>query len=52
MFERAALWHPGAVGAWTFWLLLGLAALLVPFLLARALAAGERVSGDSYDSRP
>jgi hypothetical protein len=42
MFRRAALFHPGWVGAWTFWLLAALIVLLVPALLARALATAER----------
>jgi hypothetical protein len=52
IFERAALWHPGWVGAWTFWLLLVLLLLGVPFLFGRALAAADQVPGGSYDSRP
>jgi hypothetical protein len=52
MFDRAALWRPGAVGPWVFWLLLGLVALAAPLLLGWALAASERVPGGSYDSRP
>jgi hypothetical protein len=51
IFERAALWHPGWVGAWTFWGLLALVAAGVPLLLWRALAAAEQVPGGSYDSR-
>lgn len=42
MFERAAVFRPGWVGAWTFWLLAVALIVLVPFLLARALAAAER----------
>jgi hypothetical protein len=52
MFRRAALWHPGWVGEWTFWLLLGLAISAVPLLLGWALARSEEVPGGSYDSRP
>lgn len=37
MFERAALFRPGWMGAWTFWLLLAAVAIGVPSLLARAL---------------
>lgn len=37
IFERAALFRPGWVGAWTFWLLLAALAIGVPTLLARAL---------------
>jgi hypothetical protein len=42
MFERAALFRPGFVGAWTFWLLLVAVVAGVPALLAAALrhAAG------------
>jgi hypothetical protein len=39
VFERAALFRPGWVGAWTFWLLLGAVAIGLPALLARALRA-------------
>lgn len=35
-FERAALFRPAWVGAWTFWLLLGMVAAGVPLLLAAA----------------
>lgn len=35
-FERAALFRPAFVGAWMFWLLLGLVAAGVPLLLAAA----------------
>jgi hypothetical protein len=42
MFRRAALFHPGWVGAWTFWLLGGLFLVLVPALLAWAVAASAR----------
>jgi len=37
MFERASLFRPGWMGAWTFWLLLAAVAIGVPSLLARAL---------------
>ena len=37
MFERAALFKPAFVGAWTFWLLLAAVALGVPALLSAAL---------------
>ena len=33
MFERAALFRPGFVGAWTFWLLLLGVVIAVPALL-------------------
>jgi hypothetical protein len=39
IFERAALFRPEPVGAWTFWLLLVLVAVGVPLLLAAALRA-------------
>lgn len=42
MFRRAALWRPGWVGVWTFWVLAALVALAVPLLLARAALAAER----------
>jgi hypothetical protein len=38
VFDRASLFRPGWVGAWTFWVLSALALLGVPMLLARALA--------------
>jgi hypothetical protein len=47
---RAALWHPGWVGSWTFWLLLALVLGGVPLLLWRALTGVERVVSGSYDS--
>ena len=37
IFERAALFHPSWIGAWTLWLLLALILIGVPLLLARAL---------------
>jgi len=37
VFRRAALFHPGWMGAWTFWLLLAMVAIGVPALLARGL---------------
>lgn len=37
MFERAALFRPGFIGAWTFWVLLVLVAVGVPALMAAAL---------------
>jgi hypothetical protein len=39
VFERAALFRPGWVGAWTFWLLLAAVAIGLPALLARGLRA-------------
>jgi hypothetical protein len=43
IFDRAALFRPGPVGAWTFWVLAALVAFAVPLLLAFALrrALGE-----------
>ena len=41
IFQRAALWHPGWVGVWTFWVLLVLVLIGVPLLLWRALATSE-----------
>lgn len=43
-FERAALWHPPLVGAWTFWLLAALVGLGVPLLLAWAVYAASALS--------
>jgi hypothetical protein len=37
VFDRAALFHPSWVGAWTFWLVLALLLVAVPLLLVRAL---------------
>ena len=45
VFQRASLFHPAWVGAWTFWVLSGLLLLGVPLLLGRALAAAERADG-------
>lgn len=42
MFERAAVFRPDPVGAWTFWVLLALVAGGVPGLLALALRAALR----------
>jgi hypothetical protein len=41
-FERAALFHPGWVGAWTFWVLTAAVLLGVPALLVRALRGARR----------
>ena len=41
-FERAALFRPGWVGAWVYWLLLGGLALAAPALLAFALVRAVR----------
>jgi hypothetical protein len=38
MFERAALFRPPGVGAWTYWFLLGVVGVAVPLLLGAALA--------------
>jgi hypothetical protein len=45
MFERAALWRPGWVGEWTYWLLLAGVALVVPGLLGWALWRAARDDG-------
>lgn len=49
-FERAALFHPPFMGAWTFWLLAALVAVAVPLLLARglrsAIPGAHRAAGD------
>jgi hypothetical protein len=53
MFRRAALFRPGWVGAWTFWLLAALILLGAPLLLARALASAEDDTDPSLpSSRP
>ena len=41
-FERAALFHPPLVGAWTFWLLTILVAVGIPVLLGVAVRAACR----------
>jgi hypothetical protein len=41
-FERAALFRPGWVGAWAFWVLLGLLVIAAPLLLAAGLARAAR----------
>lgn len=45
IFDRASLFHPAWVGAWTFWVLAGLLLVGVPVLLVRALSAAEREEG-------
>lgn len=48
VFERASLFRPGWVGAWTYWLLLVALVIAVPVLLSRALAsASEEDDPDS-----
>ncbi|MDX6675779.1 MAG: hypothetical protein QOH11_3197 [Solirubrobacteraceae bacterium] len=50
-FDRASLFRPGWVGAWTYWLLLVALVIGVPVLLSRALAsASDEDEPDS--SRP
>ena len=47
-FERASLFRPGWVGAWTYWLLLVALVIAVPVLLSRALvSASEEDDPDS-----
>ena len=41
VFERASLFRPGWVGAWTYWLLLVALVIAVPVLLSRALASAS-----------
>ncbi len=48
---RAARFDGGWIGAWTVWALLGVAAIGVPALLARALYASERSSSGTGSSR-
>lgn len=50
MLDRAALFRPGWVGAWTFWLLGALLVVGAPALLARALWLGGAVERDERDS--
>jgi hypothetical protein len=42
IFERASLFRPVWIGAWTYWLLLALVLLVVPALLAVALKRAYR----------
>jgi hypothetical protein len=49
VFQRASLFHPAWVGAWTFWALAGLLLVGVPLLLTRALAAAEAEEGPAAD---
>jgi hypothetical protein len=42
MFERAALFHPRWVGAWTFWALLALVLVVAPALVCAAIARAAR----------
>jgi hypothetical protein len=41
VFDRASLFRPGWVGAWTYWLLLVALVIGVPVLLSRALASAS-----------
>jgi hypothetical protein len=50
VFQRASLFHPAWVGAWTFWVLAGLLLLGVPVLLGRALVSAERDEGAGANS--
>jgi len=49
-FDRAALFRPGWVGAWTYWLLLGALVIGVPVLLSRALASAAASDEDEAPS--
>lgn len=51
VFERAARFRPGWVGAWTFWLLLAALVLGVPALVGRALRSALE-EDDSARARP
>jgi hypothetical protein len=42
IFRRMALFRPGFVGAWTYWVLLALVALAAPALLALGVLSAER----------
>ena len=46
VFDRASVFRPGWVGAWTFWLLTAAVLIGVPLLLARALAESEAAHGE------
>jgi hypothetical protein len=41
VFQRASVFRPGWVGAWTFWVLTAAVLIGVPLLLARALSESE-----------
>jgi len=45
-FDRASLFRPGWVGAWTYWLLLVALVIGVPVLLSRALASASSEDED------
>ena len=51
-FDRAALFRPGWIGAWTYWLLLAGLVVGVPLLLAGALSAAsdQEEPGSTRDS--
>jgi hypothetical protein len=53
VFERAALFHPGWVGAWLFWLLAAAVACGVPVLLGLAMSSAETAApaGESPGTR-
>jgi hypothetical protein len=46
IFRRAALFRPGAVGPWVYWLLAALILVGAPLLLARALASASAQEDD------
>jgi hypothetical protein len=46
MFTRAALFRPGWLGAWTYWVLAALVLLAAPLLLARAASRAVDVDED------
>jgi hypothetical protein len=46
VFDRASLFRPGWVGAWTYWLLLVALVIGVPVLLSRALASASEEDGE------
>ena len=50
-FDRASLFRPGWVGAWTYWCLLAALAVGVPLLLVRALASAAD-EDESDSTRP
>ena len=48
MFEHAARFKPGGVGAWTYWVLLAAGLVVAPLLLARALRAA--LDADAHEA--
>jgi hypothetical protein len=52
IFRRAAVFRPGAVGPWVYWLLAALILVGAPLLLARALATASDEDDDDEAAQP